>query len=192
MSPEAHAVAAKYFDPRHIHLVPHPMRTPDRGFTSGNTALVLGQYKPARDLDVMAAIGPSLRAAGWIPTVAGRGWPPIPGWHVVDRFLTETEFQGLLGSAAAVLVPYRHYFQSGVALRALEAGVPVVGRETGFLTSILGANFPGAVYDWDDPNSWSAAVGAAVHGRADQMRSAAAYSSRGADEWFALLDRSTQ
>jgi glycosyltransferase involved in cell wall biosynthesis len=193
MSPEAHAVAAKYFDPGHIHLTPHPMRAPGLGNAApaGRTVLVLGQYKPARDLDVLAAVAPSLRAAGWKPTVAGRGWPPIPGWRVIDRFLSESGFHELVGSAAVVLLPYRRYFQSGVALRALEVGVPVVGRRTGFLTSVLGANFPGAVDDWDNPDSWLAAVEAATYARADQMRAAAAYSSRGAAEWRALIDRST-
>jgi glycosyltransferase involved in cell wall biosynthesis len=189
MSPEAHAVATRYFEPERVHLAPHPMRTPDPGKVAslGRTVLVLGQYKPARDLDVMTAIAPSLLAAGWEPLVAGRGWPPIPGWRVIDRFLSEPEFRELLGSAAALLLPYRYYFQSGVALRGLEAGLPVVGRETGFLTSILGANFPGAVGDWDDPGAWVRAVEAASRARETQARAAAAYASRGAAEWRALL-----
>jgi glycosyltransferase involved in cell wall biosynthesis len=193
MSPEAYAVAANYFDPARIHLVPHPMRAPnpDDLAAPGRSVLVLGQYKPARDLDAMTAIAPTLRAAGWDPTVAGRGWPPIPGWRVIDRFVSEVEFHELLRSAAVVLLPYRYYFQSGVALRALEAGVPVVGRDTGFLTAILGANFPGAVDDWDDPSSWLAAVEAAASARSDQICSAAAYSRRGATEWRTLLNRST-
>jgi glycosyltransferase involved in cell wall biosynthesis len=192
MSPEAYAVVAKYFDAGRIHLAPHPMRAPDsiNAAQVGRTVLVLGTYKPARDLDVMAAIAPAFRAAGWELVVAGRGWPPIPGWQVIDRFVSETEFQELLRSAAVVLLPYRYYFQSGVALRALEAGVPVVGRRTGFLTSVLGADFPGAVDDWDDPGSWLAAVEAAAHARSDQIGAATAYSSRGAAEWQALIDRS--
>lgn len=189
MSPEAHAVTAKYYHPSRIHLAPHPMRAPNLDDVSlaGRTVLVLGQYKPARDLDAMVAIAPTLRANGWEPVVAGRGWPPIPGWRVIDRFLSEDEFRELIASAAVVLLPYRYYFQSGVALRALEAGVPVVGRSTGFLTSILGANFAGAVDDWDEPSAWLAAVEAAVSARADQMRSATDYSARGAAEWRALL-----
>ncbi|MCV7136630.1 glycosyltransferase [Mycobacterium hodleri] len=192
MSPEAHDVAARYFAPERIHLAPHPMRAPssDSAVRPVRTVLVLGQYKPARDLDAMAAIAPSLTAAGWNPTVAGRGWPPIPGWQLINRFLPEEEFHELLASASVVLLPYRYYFQSGVALRALEAGVPVVGRSTGFLTSILGANFPGAVGNWDDPSSWLAAVEAAALGRSDQMRSASTYSRLGSSEWCALLQQS--
>lgn len=193
MSPEAYAVAAKYFNPKQIHLAPHPMRAPDLGNATrvGRAVLVLGQFKPARDLDAMAAIACSLRGAGWEPTVAGRGWPQIPGWQVINQFVSEPEFNDLLASAAVLLLPYRYYFQSGVALRALEAGLPVVGRSTGFLKSILGENFSGAVRDWDDPSSWLAAVEAAVSAQAEQMHAAAAYSSRGAAEWRALVMRST-
>ena len=190
MSPEAYAVTLQYFEKERIHLAPHPMRTPDRGNSAqaGRRVLVLGQYKPARDLDIMATIAPALRAGGWEPTVAGRGWPPIPGWRVIERFLTELEFLELLSSSAAVLLPYRYYFQSGVALRALETSVPVVGRPTGFLTSIFGTDFPGAVDNWGDPAAWLAAVEAADSARGDQMRSAADYSAGGAAEWAALLE----
>lgn len=190
MSPEAHTVASKYFDPSRIHLAPHPMRAPHpcRPKRAGQTVLVLGQYKPARDLEVMAAIAPSLRSRGWQPVVAGRGWPPIPGWKVISRFLTEGEILGLLESAAVLLLPYRHYFQSGVALRALESGIPVVGRETGFLTTILGANFPGAVDSWDDPSSWATAVQQAADARNFQLKAAEAYSTRGKVEWPALIN----
>lgn len=189
MSPEAHAVTAKYFATERNHLLPHPMRAPDlsNSIRPGRRVLVLGQFKPARDLDVMASIAPDLRAGGWEPTVAGRGWPPISGWDVVNRFLVEDEFHALLASAAVVLLPYRYYFQSGVALRALEAGVPVVGRRTGFLTSVFGADFPGVVKNWDEPADWLAAVVAASSARAEQMRAAADYAARGATEWVALL-----
>ncbi|TDO08283.1 glycosyltransferase involved in cell wall biosynthesis [Mycobacterium sp. BK086] len=193
MSPEAHVIATKYFGEDRVHLAPHPMRAPDLSVVrpAKDTVLVLGQYKPARDLDVMAAIAPTLRAGGWQPTVAGRGWPAIPGWRVIDGFLPEDEFKQLLASAAVVLLPYRYYFQSGVALRGLEAGVPIVGRRTGFLTSVLGAEFPGGVDDWDDPTSWLAAVNAAAHARADQLASATAYSIRGAEEWHTLIQGHT-
>jgi len=189
MSPEAYAVTARHFDAKRIHLAPHPMRVPVTGNTLGakRRVLVLGQYKPARDLDVMAAIAPALRADDWEPTVAGRGWPKIPGWTVIDRFLAEEEFLELLVSSAVVLLPYRYYFQSGVALRALESGVPVVGRQTGFLTSIFGSDFPGAVDNWNEPAAWLAAVVAADSARSDQIRSATDYSVRGTAEWATLL-----
>lgn len=189
MSPEAYALTARYFNAERVHLVPHPMTAPvtDNSTRAGRKVLVLGQHKPARDLDVMASIATPLRAAGWEPTVAGRGWPLIPGWNVVDRFLAEQEFHELICSSAVVLLPYRYYFQSGVALRALEAGVPVVGRQTGFLTSIFGTGFPGAVDDWGQPAAWLAAITAADSARGDQIQAAADYAARGTAEWAALL-----
>ena len=188
MSPEATDVAARYFDAARIHLAPHPMRAPtlDLSHSTDGTVLVLGQYKPARDLEIMAKIAPALRAKGWNPVVAGRGWPQIPNWQIIDRLLPEAEFQNLLRSAAVVLLPYRFYFQSGVCLRALESGVPVVGRATGFLTSILGPDFPGAIDDWVDQEAWIEAINAAESARTEQLSSAAEYSARGAVEWAEL------
>ncbi|AFM16108.1 hypothetical protein Mycch_1306 [Mycolicibacterium chubuense NBB4] len=189
MSPEAYTVTSEYFPEHRIHLVPHPMRTPrcDRQNPTGSVALVLGQYKPARDLRVMSSIAGALRADGWEPMVAGRGWPSIPGWRVVNRYLEKAEFDRLLASAAAVLLPYQHYFQSGVALRALEAGVPVVGRETGFLACVLGPNFSGAVADWHEPDSWAAAMSDAVASTSSQIKAATRYGKRGIFEWDSLV-----
>ena len=189
MSPEAYEVASKYFDSDRIHLLSLPMRSPQfyETMQTGRRVLVLGQYKPARDLDVMATIAPELRAQGWEPTVVGRGWPEIPGWDVVNRFLTESEFHNMLISSAVVLLPYRRYFQSGVAIRALEAGVPVVGRQTGFMTSIFGNNFSGSIENWDTPSDWINAIAAANFARADQMKAARDYSTKGATEWATLL-----
>ncbi|WP_328351384.1 hypothetical protein OG976_17760 [Mycobacterium sp. NBC_00419] len=193
MSPEAYDITSKYFDERRVHMVPHPMSRPNQDPVpeTSRTVLVLGQFKSARDLDVMASIAPELARAGWRPMVVGRGWPAIAGWEVVNRFVTEEEFEQLLASSAALLLPYKYYFQSGVALRALEAGLPVVGRSSGFLTSILGADFPGAVEDWDSPTSWVAAVHAATSGRVEQLCSATAYSMRGAQEWRDLIAMSS-
>ncbi|WP_407661938.1 glycosyltransferase [Mycolicibacterium chlorophenolicum] len=151
--------------------------------------LVLGQYKPARDLNVMSAIAPQLRANGWQPVVAGRGWPEVPGWRVINRFLSRNEFTELLDASAVLLLPYQHYFQSGVALRALECGIPVVGRETGFLRSVLGPDFNGAVQRWDDPSSWAFAVDRATADAAGQIAAAQAYAFRATLDWRGLIER---
>jgi glycosyltransferase involved in cell wall biosynthesis len=168
------------------------MRTPkaDDSIHLSRRVLVLGQFKSERDLDVMAAIGPILREQGWEPTVAGRGWPSVAGWNVVSDFLSEEEFHSMLASSAVVLLPYRKYFQSGVALRALEIGVPVVGSQTGFLTSVLGTNFPGAIANWDEPNDWLAAIESAISSRSVQLEAAAKYAERGVVEWAAMIKQS--
>lgn len=183
LSPEAFEVVTRYFPAERVHLLPHPMEPPREPDAGSRTVLVMGQHKPARDLDVLSSLAPALREDGWEPTIAGRGWPAIPGWNVIDRFLPEDEFEALLRSAAAVLIPYRHYFQSGVALRALSAGVPVVGRPTGFLTEVLGAGFPGAVSVWDDPRSWIACVRDAVSGQERQAAASTTFAQRAPARW---------
>ncbi len=125
--------------------------------------LVLGQYKPARDLDVLAMLGSRLPQAGIAGLIAGRGWPPVAGWEVHDRFLTEAEFDAELMSAGCLLIPYQHYFQSGVAARAVELGTPVVGAEHPFLCESLGlAGTPGIVCDVASPEAWMEAISASV------------------------------
>lgn len=106
---------------------------------------------------------------------------------MIDRFLPDVEFEALLASSAAVLIPYKFYFQTGVALRALEAGTPVVGRPTGFLTSIFGESFPGAVERWSDPRSWHSAVQAAVEQRDVQLVRAKIYAALGDRQWAELV-----
>ena len=108
--------------------------------TSRPSVVVAGQYKPARDLELLAQLGPRLRDAGWTTTIVGRGWPPVPGWDVDDRFVPEDELDDLLGAAWALLLPYREYFQSGVAVRALENGTPTVGESTSFLDDLQPAH----------------------------------------------------
>lgn len=73
LSPEARDIVVRYFDPERIHLLPHPMRAPRPVATEGHRrpVLVLGQYEPARDLDVMASMGRSWHGRG--------GNPPSPG-----------------------------------------------------------------------------------------------------------------
>ena len=119
--------------------------------------LVFGQYKPARDLELLADIGPELRASGLVPRIVGRGWPQIDGWEIEDRFVAEDEVQPLLADAHAVLVPYTVYYQSGVALRALESGTPVVGLPTTFLTYYFGEDWTGLVDD-PSPQGWIRAI----------------------------------
>jgi glycosyltransferase involved in cell wall biosynthesis len=157
-------------------LLPHPLLRArpraqpvpaDRG-----TVLVCGQYKPARNVELLVALGPQLRRAGYRAVIAGRGWPAVPGWEVIDRFLTETELDERMGRSAAVLIPYSHFYQSGIAVRAVELGVPVVGPEHPFLAELLGPGWPGLVAG-EDAADWVAGVNA-VAGQADRLAHAAA------------------
>lgn len=135
---------------------------------------VLGQAKESRDFELLADLGTRLRRAGFQPRIAGRGWPAVPGWDVDARFLPETELDARLGRASAVVVPYRRFFQSDIAVRALEAGTPLVAPRHPFTAELYGADWPGLV-SGDDADQWLGAVGdvaAAVMGSEVEERAA--------------------
>ncbi|WP_291381578.1 glycosyltransferase [Demequina sp.] len=146
-SDAAHREASRLL-PRHALLSAlHPMlnAAPPTRTSQEPVILVAGQFKPARDLELLAAIGPKLRKSGLRPQIVGRGWPDIDGWETDARFVPETELDDLLASASMVLLPYSHYFQSGIAVRALENATPTLGARTGFLEDLLGDGFEGLV-----------------------------------------------
>lgn len=103
------------------------------------TLRVLGQWKPDRDLELLARLG------GQFPTahleIVGRGWPPVRGWRVRDEFVSEAEIDRLISMSSAILIPYRRFYQSGIAARALETAVPVIGRERE-LAAMTGRDYP--------------------------------------------------
>ena len=82
---------------------------------------------------------PVLADAGFELRIRGRGWPQIAGWDVDSDFLPEETLKLEIESAAALLLPYSYYFQSGVAVRAIESSLPVVGRRHDFLEAMLGS-----------------------------------------------------
>lgn len=146
--------------------------------------LVLGQNKDARDLDILLAIGEELERRGLKGLVAGRGWPNMPGWRCDSRFLSESEFEGYLRKSKVLILPYVHYFQSGVAIRAVECGTPVVGLDHPFLRELLGSGYAGFVpaegsaVDWVDACERAARV--ELGARSEE------YLSRCVSAWSAL------
>jgi len=150
-----------------VDAIPHPIKpAAARAATAheGKRLLVLGQHKPTRDLDLLSELA-AIRPDGWDLRVAGRGWPAIPGWDVREGFLAEAELDAELDAATVLLVPYRRYWQSGVAVRALERALPVVGRRHEFLEGLLGTGWPGLVDDTSDDEAarmWQAAVALAA------------------------------
>lgn len=152
-----------------VALLPHPFMADPAPRRQSNVVLVLGQYKAARDLDLLERVGPRLQQQGFQPRILGRGWPDTNGWSVGDRFLSEEEFRDELVGCGALLVPYRYYFQSGVALQALELGVPIVGVPTDFLVALVGSDYPGLVLE-DSDDGWIEAIGRAVGIREDADR----------------------
>ena len=151
-------------------LLPHPLipRPAPTTRADGDVVLVCGQYKPARDLRLLERIGPSLRERGFRPLICGRGWPSVAGWEVQGGFLAEEALDASLVASAAVLIPYAHFFQSGVAVRAVEVGTPVVGPRHPFLVELLGDGWPGLTAT-EATADWVEAV-AAVRGRTAEVQ----------------------
>lgn len=135
--------------------LPHPLAVPaEVPQVQRRSVVVFGQWKPTRSLDPLRSLGeaPSL---SYDKVLAGRGWPDVPGWRRDDRFLTEVEVDRLLQGAAVVVIPYQRYFQSGVAVRALEQLAPVVAGRHPQLEELYGSDWPGFITGAGD---WPAAV----------------------------------
>lgn len=138
-SPAADAEMRRFgFPPHRLVLVNHPVlpAVPSTLRTEGTIVRVLGQYKTDRDLELMAAIARA-NPGTWSFEVCGRGWPEVAGWHTQSGFLSEVEFESKLRTADVVLVPYRRFYQSGVALRAMELGTPVVAPAGSVLDPLI-------------------------------------------------------
>jgi hypothetical protein len=141
-----------------VELLPHPLRRPATGepVADGEGAgpvTVLGQWKPARSLEPLRQFS-AVTAWDGRRQVVGRGWPAVPGWSVDSRFVDEGELDDRIAAAACVLLPYERYFQSGIAVRCLESGAPVVGARHPFLEALFGETWPGLV----DDDDWIAAA----------------------------------
>jgi hypothetical protein len=123
---------------RAADLLPLPMLSPvlkgGRGRRK-HVVRVLGQYKEDRDVGALrrlAAGCPARRYEIW-----GRGWAEIDGWATVDRFVPEAKLQQLIESSDVVVIPYRRFFQSDIAVRCLELGTPVVGPAESSLSALI-------------------------------------------------------
>ena len=169
-----------------VVTVPHPILPPTvEAKPHGRQVRVLGQWKPARTLEPLEMLAADPALAGRLE-IAGRGWPNVPGWTVESDFLTELEMDRRIREAAAVVLPYDRYYQSGVAVRCLEQHTPVVGRAHPFLSDLLGSDWPGIVTDDD----WSSGVSRAMRQPPqDLAQRHEAYWARCVGAWRALLTR---
>jgi hypothetical protein len=181
--PAASALAAQGWSP--TRLLPHPILPQQyrpRNLDS-RRVVVVGQYKPARHLQLLEALAEPLNARGYELIIAGRGWPDVPGWQVRNSHLSESELDDVIASAACVLIPYREFYQSGIAVRALEAGRAIVGPEHPFLAGLYGADWPGLARG-DALTSWLDAVESVSAIPADDLaRQHDIYSSHVREQW---------
>jgi hypothetical protein len=164
-----------------LTVLPHPMLKPSTPSAKGEQPLirVLGQYKADRDVASLRQLTEN-RHHNWRYQIIGRGWKPVPGWEVSDRYVSESEFDSLITESSVVLVPYLRFFQSGVAIRCLERGTPVVGSRTSSLANLLGAENSWLV--GDEP--WKRAVEAAIQtNSAETFRVAMSAYSQVLEQW---------
>jgi GT2 family glycosyltransferase len=145
---------------------------------------VLGQFKPDRDLAALATIARSCPTS-WTLEVRGRGWPAVPGWDVLDAFLSEDEFDNAITTASAIVIPYQRFYQSAVATRAIESGVPVCGPLESSLSELL-RSAPELLVT--GPDDWTRSVQHAVALRpVDVCTIAASYRDQTVATWSAWL-----
>lgn len=137
-------------------VVPHPIArhsdllvkpSPCNG---RSTIRVVGQYKMTRTLTPLESIA-AHGADQFRLEIHGRGWPPVEGWTVSDRFIPEADFDELIRTSDCVVIPYSTFFQSGVAVRCLEQGVRVVAPRHEHIVELFGDGWPGLV---DDEENW--------------------------------------
>jgi GT2 family glycosyltransferase len=168
-----------------VSVLPHPMLPPARP-PSGSppnrkpVVRVLGQFKPDRDLEALSVLAQHFDSDA-VLEVHGRGWPHIAGWAVQSLFVGETEMDSLIASSDVVLIPYRRFFQSGIAIRCLEQGVPAVGPAGSSLEDLYGSQSRLLVHDH---NGWAAAVvHAAERGRQEASSAAENWRNSAEKAW---------
>ncbi|MBA8989522.1 hypothetical protein FHW23_000754 [Curtobacterium pusillum] len=159
-------------------LLPHPVvprrSRVERVAVGRPVVRVLGQFKPDRDLGLLADIGKQLGGTCRLEII-GRRWPAVAGWDVTDEFVSEDRLDELMATADAVLVPYKRFFQSGIAIRSLELGTPAVGPAGSSIADL----YPDERYlATDSASSWCDAVTAAAAADPDETRALAARADR--------------
>lgn len=143
-----------------IEHLPHPIGEPtttprsDNAGKSTPVVRVLGQYKAGRDIAALQEISRNLGEAVRLEIV-GKGWPPVTGWAVNPNFVPEAQLVELISSSNAIIIPYARFYQSNIAMRALESAVPVVGPANSSLADIYGV---GSLLLVGPRVSWSQAV----------------------------------
>lgn len=167
-------------------LLPHPMRKPIPTPIPLDIApvRVLGQFKPDRDLSALSRLASELPDRAL--EITGRRWPDVNGWTVKDEFVSEAELDRLIQTASVVLIPYKRFFQSGIAIRCLEYGIPVVGPRDSSLSDLLGEESPLLVRDSDWKRSVEFATSAS--GREAALQAAYSWHARAGRDWKNWID----
>ncbi|MEO5313660.1 hypothetical protein PV772_05965 [Pseudarthrobacter sp. CC12] len=183
-----------------VVLLPHPMlpvHDAMQGFPSvkGDSGppiiRVLGQYKPDRDVALLEELATRLTSK-YTLEIVGRGWPAVSGWTVVARFVPEDELDQLISTSDAIIIPYRRFYQSGIAIRALEQAVPIVGRAGTSLRELYGAQSKLLVMESGEHrrtsiDGWISAIDHAVaHGRTEAALAGKLFHEGASSGWASL------
>lgn len=174
-----------------LSVIPHPILGLSHDLGQGDEGLsvaVVGQYKRDRNLELLAEIA-KVADGGAKLSVHGRGWPPIAGWNVDDRFLTEVELDQVIRDCDVVLIPYKRFYQSGVAVRALELGTPVVGPRDSSLRDMYDRCVENLAVSSTSQEWWECVARARSTSPEDLGADHAAYSAKVAQGWTLLLER---
>lgn len=75
-----------------------------------------------------------------------------------NLYLTDDEFSLYLQASDALVLPYRHATQSGVAMAALAAGVPVIATRVGALIDVIDENENGILVEPENPHDLAKAI----------------------------------
>jgi glycosyltransferase involved in cell wall biosynthesis len=167
-----------------VLLVPHPVSEPHpvtESITGRPIVRALGQFKPDRDVHGLQTAAVRLRGSVDL-SIVGRNWPAVEGWEVRSEFVPEEELEELIRSSSAVVIPYKRFYQSGIAFWCLELGTPVVGPAGTSLEEVLGVDSRLLIRDLD---GWGTAVAFALsqEGRDSTRQAAADWRRRSNAEW---------
>lgn len=155
-------------------LLPHPILEPSPAALKPSkipVVRVVGQYKKDRDLVALAQIAAGLDGLARFE-VFGRGWPDVEGWKVVPGFVEEERLSELIAGSAVIVIPYKTFFQSGIAIRSLELGVPAVGPRASVLSEMFTDESELLVEDGAS-NGWVTAVRHAIENGRDEAAQSA-------------------
>jgi glycosyltransferase involved in cell wall biosynthesis len=138
--------------------------------------LLFGRLEPYKGLDVLVAAMRALWDEGGRAELVVAGDGPLAAEvpddpRIVRRlgYIDEAEVLPLLRSATVVVLPYIQGSQSGVGLRAIAAGIPVVASRVGALPDLV--DDPGWLVAPGDPAALAAALERALaHTEADRAR----------------------
>lgn len=192
--------------PGHTHVIPHGLLpsdhaggsrpAADRAMSNDLHLLLFGKIRPYKGVDVM------IRALGELPpqlrhrvtvTIAGNPEQPMEPllalaadldvesqirWEL--HFLSDEEVSSLFHWADAVVLPYRDIDASGVFMKALAEGVPVIATQIGIFRELVKPGSTGLLFEPDDAGGLAECVKKLVDD--PNLRAALASEARNAAE----------